>query len=414
MKKVVGIQQAAGLDVASFLEERLNHVAMVKMSNREHDEIESYNQMQDNLFDLGSKSAFANGLSMGTMFFLSTGALCSILLTGGKAVQAKRMEHGQLVSFGTYSFLLALGSAGVVKASGEFQRGKQAAARVYHLIGQDEELTSEQSDASVQNTSPVNSSSARHLKVNNLHFSYRSNPTREVLRDVSLTMSRGEIVALVGQNGSGKSTIAVILAGMYKPMSGTVLVECDEATSGHSKLYDLGDLSRGEQAKLVQVVPQQPAIFGTTILDNVRYTCPEATEEEVRAALQAANAERFVEKLEGGLSYQVGRNGSRLSGGQRQRIGLARALLANPTFLVLDEPASSLDAEGETAVTDAITACRESDRSLLIITHRAKTVTLADRIVVLKDGQVVEEGTLAQQQLKKGELMKLMPDLLQK
>ena len=395
------------------MEERLNHIAMVKMSNRENDEVESYNRMQNQLLELGTRSALANGLSMGTMFFLSTGALCSILLTGGKAVEAKRMDHGQLVSFGTYSFLLALGSAGVVKAMGELQQGRQAAARVYRLIGREEASGKEVQDAIAPTPSSVHVASARHLKVNNLHFAYQSDPTVEILTDVSFTLSRGEVVAMVGKNGAGKSTVAMILAGMYTPMAGSIMIEHDNVTSTESKRYDyVRELARAEQAKLVQVVPQHPAIFGATILDNVKYSRPEATEDEVVKALRAANAEQFVSKLEGGLMYQVGRNGSRLSGGQRQRLGLARALLANPVFLILDEPTSSLDAEGESAVADAVTACRESDRSLLVITHRVKTVTLADRVVVLKEGRIAEQGTFSQLQQQQGELFRLMPDLV--
>ena len=383
------------------------------MSNRENDEVESYNRMQNQLLELGTRSALANGLSMGTMFFLSTGALCSILLTGGKAVEAKRMDHGQLVSFGTYSFLLALGSAGVVKAMGELQQGRQAAARVYRLIGREEASGKEVQDAIAPTPSSVHVASARHLKVNNLHFAYQSDPTVEILTDVSLTLSRGEVVAMVGKNGAGKSTVAMILAGMYTPMAGSIMIEHDNATSTERKRYDyVRELERAEQAKLVQVVPQHPAIFGATILDNVKYSRPEATEDEVVKALKAANAEQFVSKLEGGLMYQVGRNGSRLSGGQRQRLGLARALLANPVFLILDEPTSSLDAEGESAVADAVTACRESDRSLLVITHRVKTVTLADRVVVLKEGRIAEQGTFSQLQQQQGELFRLMPDLV--
>ena len=395
------------------MEERLNHIAMVKMSNRENDEVESYNRMQNQLLELGTRSALANGLSMGTMFFLSTGSLCSILLTGGKAVEAKRMDHGQLVSFGTYSFLLALGSAGVVKAMGELQQGRQAAARVYRLIGREEASGKEVQDAIAPTPSSVHVASARHLKVNNLHFAYQNDPTVEILTDVSLTLSRGEVVAMVGKNGAGKSTVAMILAGMYTPMAGSIMIEHDNVTSTESKRYDyVRELARAEQAKLVQVVPQHPAIFGATILDNVKYSRPEATEDEVVKALKAANAEQFVSKLEGGLMYQVGRNGSRLSGGQRQRLGLARALLANPVFLILDEPTSSLDAEGESAVADAVTACRESDRSLLVITHRVKTVTLADRVVVLKEGRIAEQGTFSQLQQQQGELFRLMPDLV--
>lgn len=383
------------------------------MSNRENDEVESYIRMQNQLLELGTRSALANGISMGTMFFLSTGSLCSILLTGGKAVEAKRMDHGQLVSFGTYSFLLALGSAGVVKAMGELQQGRQAAARVYRLIGREEASGKKVQDAIAPTPSSVHVPSARHLKVSNLHFAYQSDPTVEILTDVSLTLSRGEVVAMVGKNGAGKSTVAMILAGMYTPMAGSIMIEHDNATSTESKRYDyVTELARAEQAKLVQVVPQHPAIFGATILDNVKYSRPEATEDEVVKALRAANAEQFVSKLEGGLMYQVGRNGSRLSGGQRQRLGLARALLANPVFLILDEPTSSLDAEGESAVADAVTACRESDRSLLVITHRVKTVTLADRVVVLKEGRIAEQGTFSQLQQQQGELFRLMPDLV--
>lgn len=414
IKKIVAVQQDAALDAASFVEERLNHIAMVKMSNREMDEIETFCIIQDQLAGLGGKAAFANGLSMGTMFFLSTSALCGILMHGGRAVEAKRMEHGQLVSFGTYSFLLALGSAGVIKAIGEYSRGLQSATRLFHLIAPNDK---DQSSLQVPSTSDASSSKTadfslvRDLKLEQLQFAYKGEPTKEIVRDVSLTLSRGEIVALVGKNGAGKSTIAMILAGLYKPTSGKILVEFDSSSSQNGSLDYHKDFRRKEQAKLVQVVPQHPAIFSASILDNIKYTNPDATEEEVINALKAANAEHFVSTLDGGMKYQVGRNGSRLSGGQRQRLGLARALLANPRFLVLDEPAASLDAEGESAVADAIEACRGSDRSLLVITHSAKTVKLADRVVVLKDGQVVEQGTLSQLSGKTSELCALMPDL---
>merc|ERR1712176_1397338 len=170
------------------------------------------------------------------------------------------------------------------------------------------------------------------------------------------------------------------------------------------------EVQRTDRVNLVQVVPQFPAIFNTTILENVRYSCPDASEEDVRAAMKNANCD-FVSDLEDGLEYQVGRNGIRLSGGQRQRIGLARAFLANPVFLVLDEPASAMDAGGEQALKDTMATCRASNRGLLIITHRAKILELVDRILVLKDGKVEEEGTLRELQNINGELVSLMCDL---
>mmetsp|Transcript_29632 Transcript_29632/g.85247 ORF Transcript_29632/g.85247 Transcript_29632/m.85247 type:complete len:650 (-) Transcript_29632:40-1989(-) len=414
IKKIAAMQQEAALDAASFVEERLNHIAMVKMSNREEDEIDTYGLVQDKLVSLAGKSAFANGLSMGTMFFLSTSALCGILMAGGKAVEAKRMDHGQLVSFGTYSFLLALGSAGVIKAMGEYSRGMQSATRIYDLIHP--ESIEEASLAKAEGKGAENSvdpSTIRDLRLENLNFSYRSDSNAEILRNISLKLSRGEIVAMVGKNGAGKSTIAMLLAGLYKPSGGRIVVDVEQsAAMGTFDEIDLHrDINRDARSKLVQVVPQHPAIFGTTILDNVRYSTPTASEEDVKKALEATNAQSFLSRFEGGLSYQVGRNGSRLSGGQRQRLGLARAMLANPSFLVLDEPASSLDMEGENAVLDAIKACRDSDRSLLVITHRAKTVELADRVVVLKDGQIAEQGTYRELLENNGELCALMPDL---
>lgn len=413
IKKIVAVQQEASINAASFVEEKINHIAMVKMSNREMDEVETYGQIQDQLVGLGWKSAFANGLSMGTMFFLSTSALCGIMLTGGKAVEAKRMGHGQLVSFGSYSFLLALGSAGVVKALGEYSQGVQAATRLFALISPAHESSvNETNKICTSSGDSIDFSNIRDLRIEDLSFAYKGESSTPVLRDVSLTLSRGEIVAVVGKNGAGKSTIAMILAGLYKPLSGKILVEFDaSSTNGTSQIDYAKDLTREAQAKLVQVVPQHPAIFNASILDNVKYSYPAATRDEVSVALQAANAETFVSKLEGEMDYQVGRNGVRLSGGQRQRLGLARALLASPTFLVLDEPASSLDAEGESAVVDAIKACRESDRSLLVITHSSKTVSLADRVVVLKEGRIAEQGTCSELRAKDGELCALMPDL---
>jgi ABC-type multidrug transport system fused ATPase/permease subunit len=421
LKKVLAIQQQAALNAASFLEERLNHILLVKMSNREEDEVEIYSQIQNEYVDLGRRSAMANGLSMGTMFSLSTTALCGILLAGGKAVEAKRMNHGQLVSFGTYSFMLALGSAGIVKALGDYMKGMQCAVRLYRLIHVNVTDDEKEPDRALESASEgakhlsLDIKSVQQITLENVFFTYKCDPSTVVLRNVSLSISRGEVVVIAGENGSGKSTLASLLVGLYSPASGNIFVH--STFSGDELTTDVvdysNDLDRNDQSKLVQLVPQDPALLNTTIIENVRYSRPEASDEDVSRAMKAANCDRFVSRLEGGMQYQVGRNGARLSGGQRQRLGLARALLADPVFLVLDEPASSLDSEGETAVTDAIEACRASNRALLVITHRAKTLDLADRVVVLKEGAVVEEGPLSElQKNKEGELCALMPDLI--
>ena len=414
LKKIVAIQQEAAIRSASFVEERLNHIAMVKTSNREDDEVERYNEIQKECVALGGKAAVASGLSMGVMFGLSSTAFCGILLAGRRAVKAEKMTSGELTSFGTYSFMLALGTAGVVRALGEYSKGMQCAVRLYNLIdGNDSSeknpKNSKEKTEAMRRT--IDTDLVQKLSVENLNFSYKADPSNTILQDLSFELSRGEVVVLVGQNGSGKSTAASILAGMYRPQSGAISLYNDNEASGTPLNY-VTELNREDRVNLVQVVPQVPALFDLSIRENVGYSRPHASEEEILAAMASANCD-FVSNLEGGLAYKVGRNGIRLSGGQRQRIGLARAFLANPVFLVLDEPSSAMDAEGKKALADTLAACRSSNRGLLIITHRAKTLELADRILVLKDGKLVEEGKL--EELKKhedGELVSLMSELV--
>ena len=421
IKKVVTVQQEAAVQAASFMEERLNHIGMVKMSNREQDEIDHYETLQDEYLRLGKKVALANGISMGVMFGLSSSALCGVLYAGRRAVIAGKMTSGQLTSFGTYSFMLALGSAGIIRAMTEYSKGIQCAVRLYRLTdarktNKDGDGDIQQDDKKVANTKIEKSKTfvakpmlkeTNSLDLNDISFSYKSFPSKMVLQNVSFRLSRGEVVVLVGKNGAGKSSIASLIGGLYSPQSGSILIE------NHLTSFNyLTDCDRSDQSQLVQVVPQHPALFDMSVLDNVKYARPDATPEEVNEALKASNCLDFVSSLEGGLNYQVGRDGCRLSGGQRQKLGLARAFLSQPCFLVLDEPSASLDVEGETAVKDLLRACRTARQGVLVITHRAKTLELADRILVLKDGTIVEEGPPQYLQKKKnGELNALIPDL---
>lgn len=185
------------------------------------------------------------------------------------------------------------------------------------------------------------------------------------------------------------------------------------------KGIDYCSLNRETQSSLVQLVPQQPVMFDMTIRENITYTNPNATEDEIRNALDASNCLSFVNKLKGGLNYNVGRNGSKLSGGQKQRLALARALLCDPALLILDEPNSSMDAAGDSAVADAVKNCRSEEkdskkRGLLLITHSAASLELADEIVVLRDGEIIEQGSYDELTgNKKSALCALMPDLVQ-
>lgn len=413
VKRVAAQQRETATLAASFAEERLNHVAMVKMSNRELDEVEQYTELQEECVRLGRSVSVANGAFMGFIFIASSGALFMVFNAGGKAVARGRMTAGDLTSFATYTFLLGLGTSGVFKALGEMTQAMVSAARVYKLIDgpapkKEESIVQETKELSKEMEAEVDVSAVDSVSFSHVYFAYKSNPEKNVLRNVSFELKHGHVVALVGKNGSGKTTIASLLAALYDPQSGRIML---------SDGVDYNSLDRNIQKQLVQVVPQNPTLFNTTVLENVKYSYPEATDEQVMEAMKMANCDSFVSKLDGGVQYQVGPNGSKLSGGQRQRIGLARALLSNPACLVLDEPTSSLDAEGQTAVSDAILACRGSDKSasraLLLITHRAKTLEVADEVVVLKNGEIVETGDFQSLTKKKdSELRALMPDLL--
>jgi ATP-binding cassette subfamily B protein len=203
-----------------------------------------------------------------------------------------------------------------------------------------------------------------------------------VLTDVSLTLRVGEVLALVGPSGSGKSTIAALVARFYDPISGAVTLDGTALTT-------LDPTWLREQ---VGAVSQEPVLFATSIAENVRYGRPTASDDEVRAALSAANALTFVESFPEGLQTLVGERGVRLSGGQKQRIAIARALLKDPKVLVLDEATSALDTESEHLVQEALDRLMRG-RTTMVIAHRLSTVRDADRVVVLEAGRVVEEGS---------------------
>ena len=403
IKKVATQQRETATLAASFVEEKLTHIAMVKMSNRELDEVEQFSKLQDEYVRLGRRVSLANGGFMGFIFVASSGALFMVFNEGGKAVAAGRMTPGELTSFATYTFLLGLGTSGIFKALGEMTQGMVSAARVYKLIGDPEEEKTKQKECLIV-PGDVNVKSIDSISLNDVEFAYKSNLDAQVLKGVSLTLKRGKVTCIVGKNGSGKTTIASLLAALYKPQSGSITL---------SDGTNYNDIDREVQKNLVQVVPQSPALFNTSIFENVRYCDPSASQEEALKAMDLANC-GFVAELDGGINYQVGPNGGKLSGGQRQRLGIARALLSDPCILVLDEPTSSLDHEGETAVADAVEACRGSPgRALLLITHRAKSLELADEVIVLKDGSIVEQGTFQELRKKRSSaLCELMPDLL--
>jgi len=407
VKKATAKQRECAEKAASFAEERISQIETVKLSNREKDEVETYVKLQDECVELGRKVSSAKGTFMGFMFAASGSALYMVFSSGGKAVADGRMTSGELTSFATYSFLLGLGTSGVFKALGEATQGLVCADRVYKLMDGGESTDETTEESQTQKTSDA--TSVKSISLDNVSFSYKSSPNKPVLKDISMKVERGKVIALIGKNGSGKTTLGSVIAGLYTPQEGKITLQ----PGGQ----DFNELNRKSQTSLIQVVPQHSALFDTTIKANVSYSNPDASDAEIEKALKLANCTDFISKLDGDIEFKVGRNGMKLSGGQRQRLALARALLSEPCCLILDEPTSAMDVEGENAVQDAVHACRDGvagqSRGLLLITHRASTLQIADLIVVLKDGKVVEQGTYKKLTgNKESELCELMSELV--
>jgi ATP-binding cassette subfamily B protein len=213
-------------------------------------------------------------------------------------------------------------------------------------------------------------------------FHYPSRPAQAALRDFTLTVAPGETVAIVGPSGAGKSTVFQLLLRFYDPLSGQITL--DGAVTSQMDLHALRER--------IGIVPQDAVIFSSSALENIRYGSPNATDDEVKAAAQAAFAHEFIMALPEGYDTFLGERGVRLSGGQRQRVAIARAMLKNPPLLLLDEATSALDAESERMVQAALESAMRG-RTTLVIAHRLATVQQADRILVLDHGRLVEQGS---------------------
>ncbi|MEN8811150.1 MAG: ABC subfamily B transporter ATP-binding protein, partial [Flavobacteriales bacterium] len=213
-------------------------------------------------------------------------------------------------------------------------------------------------------------------------FSYETRPDIEVIKGISIDIKSGEQIALVGSSGSGKSTLSALLLQFYKPTSGSILFDAKSAQD-----YDLSEL-RNEMA----IVPQEVILFGGTIKENIAYGNLAASDEEIIEAAKGANAFDFINSFPDGFETLVGDRGIQLSGGQKQRIAIARAILKNPSILILDEATSSLDSESEMLVQEALDRLMQG-RTSLVIAHRLSTIKNSDKILVMEKGEIVENGT---------------------
>ena len=359
-----------------IVEETLQAINVVKAFTNERYEAQRYGSALGRVVDIALRSAKYRGAFVSFVITALFGSIVGVLWYGGNLVIKSEMVLADLI---TFLFLMAFigGSvAGMGDLYAQIQRTIGASERILDLLNEAPEvdIVSPPTALSV----PI----AGDISFENVQFSYPSRPDIEVLKGISLRVEAGQKIALVGQSGAGKSTIAQLLMRYYPLVNGKITVDGQPITS-----YDVTNLRQH-----IAIVPQEVMLFGGTIEENIRYGKPEATAHEIREAARRANAIGFIESFPEGLQTLVGERGVKLSGGQRQRIAIARAILKDPAILILDEATSSLDAESERLVQEALDELMQN-RTTLIIAHRLATIRKVDQIYVLRDGLIAEQGT---------------------
>lgn len=360
----------------TIVEETLQGIQSVKAYTNEDYEAERYGIKTQKIADIGIKGGLYRGAFSAFLIVGMFGALVAVVWKGATLLSAGVIDSGELFSFVLYSGFIAGTIGGLANVFARIQRFLGATEDLFELFTAEKEDTlSAEEPLKTQKLTGV-------IEFRNLVFSYPSRPDEKVLDKLSLTIQANQKVAIVGASGAGKSTIAALLLRLYEPTSGALLFDNTD-----SKDFSLETLRSN-----IGLVPQDIFLFGGTIMENIAYGRPDASEAEVLAAATNANAMEFIQRLPEGMSTLVGERGTQLSGGQRQRIAIARAILKNPAVLILDEATSALDSESEIVVQDALNTLMKG-RTSIVIAHRLSTIIDADWIVVLQHGVISEQGT---------------------
>ncbi|MDJ0950466.1 MAG: ABC transporter transmembrane domain-containing protein [Alphaproteobacteria bacterium] len=362
-------------EVGAHVSESLDAVRTVQAFGHEAIDRSRFGAQVETAFETAARRIRARSALTASVILLVFAAVGVILWIGGHDMLAGRITAGELSAFVFYAVVVA-GSVGAISEFlGDLQRAVGASERLVELLNVRATITAPASPAALPE--PARGAVA----FEGVTFTYPSRPDRPALDDFSLSAAPGESVALVGPSGAGKTTVFQLLLRFYDPEAGTVRFDGVDVRSADPAAV------RGR----IGLVPQDPVIFSADAWENIAYGRPGASQDQVRAAADAAAATEFLERLPDGFDSFLGEKGVRLSGGQRQRIAIARAILRDPALLLLDEATSALDAESEKVVQKALERLM-ADRTTLIIAHRLATVLAADRIVVMDHGRVVATG----------------------
>ena len=374
----------------TIIEETLQGISNVKAFTNEFFEIGRYTKKTNEVMQIAKKGGRYRGAFASFIIFCLFGSIVAVIWYGVLMINSNELSIGELFTFILYSVFIGASVGGMADIYAKLQKAIGATEHLMDILEEEKEEIHSTFSADAVNG---------HIKFHNLSFAYPSRPDVQVLNNLNCEVQQGHNIALVGPSGAGKTTLASILFGFYKIEDGQISID-----GKNIEEYDLHFLR-----KQIAIVPQDIILFGGSIKENIAYGKLDASEEEIEEAAKKANALNFINDFPEKMETLVGERGIQLSGGQRQRIAIARALLKNPSILILDEATSALDSESEKLVQEAMDVLMKG-RTSIVIAHRLSTIKSADCILVLENGQIIEQGT--HQELQKNEgLYKQLSDM---
>ena len=379
VRKLASSSQDAIADISTYAGEIIQNIKVVQSYSHEHREQQAFALETDKAFAVAKSRIKQRSFLIAAVIFLTFSAISIMLWVGGNDVLAGTMTGGELGAFVFYAIMVAMSVATVAEVYGELQRAAGAAARLLELLAVKSEIIN---PSHPQDDTLHTNSHSTAIELDNVTFNYPSRPDVSALKNISLGIQKGQTVAIVGPSGAGKTTLFELLQRFYDPANGDI------------KFHDINikNLSLKTLRNSMGMVAQNPILFSSDVMHNIRYGNPEASDEQVYQAAKYAHADEFITSLPNGYESFLGEQGVRLSGGQKQRIVLARAILKDPAILLLDEATSALDAQSEQHVQAALEHLMQN-RTTLIIAHRLATVKHADMIVVMEQGKIIATGT---------------------
>jgi len=365
-------------DASAYASEQIGAMRTLQAFTSEARVIDRFANAIESAFQAARSSIFARSILTFFAIFATSASVVGVLWVGSQDVLAGTMSPGTLGQFLLYSVLAAGALGALSEVWGELSQAAGAAERMTELLAEEPTIASPAAPEAL----PVPASGM--IEFRDVHFAYPTRPEKSALKGLTFSVRKGETVAIVGPSGAGKTTVFSLLLRYYDPASGEILVDG----------VDLRQANLIELRSRMAIVPQDVTIFAASVADNIGLGRPDVSREEIEAAAKAAHADEFIRMLDQGYDTLVGERGITLSGGQRQRIAIARAILRDAPILLLDEATSALDSESETLVQTALEQLMRQ-RTTIVIAHRLATVLRADRILVMEDGRIVEEGTHA-------------------